>query len=362
MYMPAFSSTTESLFIINKKAGRGYGKDYINRLKKLAQSKIGSRTNLNSVIVTNHDMANIRTRNFLLKNNQPKIIIIGGGSGTVSAVINGAYINGLIPCPLTLLPLRMGSGNILAKRLGTPADPEKAINLFGKYFSVLNTTEVCITRYEFWDKENALQIRYGASLLGLGQMGCVPGDISRFHHNFSLLHRILTRLIGIETMNNFEYAWFLFLRLITGCLNPDIIRKIQLQLAGHKQEIRLLAGVAMNFPVKAIPAGHVFDIHEKKICLKLIPYKDRLNTIGLLFSPGLIKKYTKDLYLSVNQELIVKLGKKKATEIFIDEDSFFVKGKLKISITPGLNFYKYPQVKSIHKEVNNEFTDKHLGN
>ena len=153
------------------------------------------------------------TSSFLSKT--PSLILVGGGGGTLRAVVESvAAIPPNEREHVHIAPLRMGSGNVLAKQLGIPADPIEALGRILKNEMAQQSVLVSVMRFEVGNKEGEPTTRFGVTLGGFGQLGRIPSDLARFHTQWPRIHKRLGMLFGVDKLTNMEYGIDLWVRFV----------------------------------------------------------------------------------------------------------------------------------------------------
>src|SRR5438552_8750698 len=121
-----------ALLVVNRSAATGHSHAEAVRLKTTMVAQLGRTGDVRIEAVADHSEAASATRRFLDEQDTPVLVIAGGGGGTLRAVIEG-ICEGSLPGRLPrseqvqVAALRMGSGNLLAKQFGVPADSEEAL-------------------------------------------------------------------------------------------------------------------------------------------------------------------------------------------------------------------------------------------
>ena len=334
------------LAIVNSRAGVGYGPSFLDNLRHKVADLFSQNFQISFLCAENHQKIEELTRDFLMADPSPAIVLAGGGGGTLSAVINGICtdFSGLrLPDQSQILvgALRMGSGNVLARYFGAPVDPFEGLELFAKALEKNSITPCCIGKYEFIDSQGHEQVRYVATLAGFGLFGRVPGMLSRFHSRFTGLYWLLVKIIGIEKMTSFEYAGSLLIQGIhcfLGMRNPDEVRLIA---QGEREiAIKLLAGAAMNFPVKSLPFDVTVSVSDQALELFFLPVNSKKRIIRYLIRPSSMKKNLLKYSLSSGNTLRICTYDHIPVEFFLDEDTFFFIKQLAISPVGVLHFIR----------------------
>ncbi|NNL75351.1 MAG: hypothetical protein HKO68_03345 [Desulfobacterales bacterium] len=339
------------LLLINRAAGTGHGLESIDRLKEIATGGLDAETALTVAIVDNHRKVLHTTMNFLDQSRKPATIIVGGGGGTLNAVIQAVCkgnIAGQLPGSdvVSIAPLRMGSGNVVAKHLGVPSDP--CIGLPHHLRSIQRgiTISCCVGRYDLEKGNGKTDIHYAMTLAGFGQLGRIPGDLERWHHRFPRFFKTVADLVGIERMTNLEYGACLFMRSILCALKPDKLEKIELKTGNKKHDLELLLGVVMNFPIKKLPFNNGIRIQDKKLSLNFVPYTGRLNALIMVFTPTHIERKVVRITVTPESKTTLKLRNKACSEFFLDENPMVWHKKIKVQVAGKLAFVPGPNFKT----------------
>src|SRR5215210_9549243 len=233
-------------------------------------------------VVEDHPEARVRAKEFLDASDVPGLILVGGGGGTLRAVIEGLCEGGeegRLPGRERVLigALRMGSGNVLARQFGIPRDTEAGLRGIIENLRAGRTVPCCVMRCETGTSGDRMEVHYGATLGGFGQLGRVPGDLVRWEHRLAAVHEVAAKFFGIERLTNLEYALALLIRSAsTALLGGSPAEKVEVSTRDRRRVMRLLAGVAMNFPVKAFPFNPGVRAEDEVLSLHLIPYTGRL--------------------------------------------------------------------------------------
>src|SRR5688572_2350786 len=110
-----------ALLLINRTSGTGCGEPLADRLHHLLVERMTGRADITLQVVADHQQAAECTRTFLANGSGPAAVIVGGGGGTLRAVLEAVCATvppGSLPGRerLRLGTLRLGSGNLLAKQ------------------------------------------------------------------------------------------------------------------------------------------------------------------------------------------------------------------------------------------------------
>ena len=311
---------------------------------------LGARAVSEVEIIGDHPTARARASEFLAASDAPALILVGGGGGTLRAVIEGLCEGsdaGRLPGRDRVLvgALRMGSGNVLAREFGAPRDPEAGLRGIIENLRAGRSAPCCVTRCEVDTQGEHTEVHYAATLGGLGQLGRVPGDLARLQRRLPTLHKILARLLGIERLTNVEYALALLIRSAScAVLDGSTAEKVEVCMRDRKEVMRLLAGVVMNFPVKALPVDPGVRAEEEELSLHLIPYTGRLSALLLVFAPRRLLRGALRIRIKGSEERVeVRLVDRDFAEFFLDEDPMVFYGRLTLQVAGSLTFVPGPE-------------------
>ena len=343
------------LLLINRTAGPGHCLESTDRLKEIATAGLDAETTLTVSVVDDHRKVSDATLNFLDPCRKPATIIVGGGGGTLNAVIQTiceVNTSGQLPGSdvVCIAPLRMGSGNVVAKHLGVPENPFIGLPYLLRNIQRGISISCCIGRYELEKRNGKTDIRYAMTLAGFGQFGRIPGDLERWHHRFPrFFKRVATRL-GIEHLTNLEYGACLFIRSIGCALKPDKLEKIELKFDNRKHDLELLLGMVMNFPIKKLPFNCGIRIQDRKLSLSFIPYTGRLNALIMVLIPTHIARKAVQITITPESTATLKLKNADCSEFFLDENPMLWHRKINIRVAGKLAFVPGPNFKHTENE------------
>jgi Diacylglycerol kinase catalytic domain len=332
------------LLIVNRSAGIGHGDPVVGRLRAMLVKLLAEQATLQVEAVTDHPAARTRAKEFLDASNVPGLILVGGGGGTLRAVIEGlceGSEEGRLPGRERVLigALRMGSGNVLARQFGIPRDPEVGLRGIIENLRVGRTVPCCVMRCEIGTRGDRMEMHYGATLGGFGQLGRVPGDLVRWEHRLPAVHKVAATSFGIERLTNVEYALALLIRSAsTALVGGSIAEKVEVSVQDRRGSMRLLAGVAMNFPFKAFPVNPGVRVEDEALSLHLIPYSGRLSTLLLVLAPRRLLRGALKIRIEGQERVEIQLLDREAAEFFLDEDPMTFHGRLTLQVAGSLAF------------------------
>lgn len=329
-----------ALFIVNACAAVGHNSVQVETLRKILASELPQGTRLELLTATNHGQVRTASRDFLAQESAPCLIVAGGGGGTLGAVIEGLCEGrdpGQLPGDGRVLvaPLRMGSGNVLARRFGIPRDPETALRQLSAQLRTGRTAPCCVLRCEFDGPERA---RYAATLGGIGQFGRIPGDIARWHRRLPALHRRAADWLGVERLTQIEYGLGLLIRSVWCGLHPAEVESIGVRAGGRRFRFRLFAGATLNFGFKGMPVDPGMGVEDPAFTVALLPARGRWAPLAALLSPARMRRETVAFRIGESDRIEFSLPAGEATESFLDENPRCFSQSLTIQVAGTLAF------------------------
>lgn len=339
------------LLVVNCSAATGHGNATVDRLRSVLDEALDHNMEIRVEVVDDHSQAKKQTKAFLAISDAPSLVIAGGGSGTLRAVIEGICSGsdpGLLPGRerIRIAALRMGSGNPVAKQFGVPSAPEVALKGIIANLHEDRTTPCCVMRCEVDNTD----IYYATTMVGFGQFGRSPGDLTRWHHRLPLLRRLTARLIGIESLNNIEYGLSLLIRFARCAMQPNAVEVVEVRTGERVQSMPLLAGVVMNFTLKPMPFQPGVHVEDAALSLHFISYPQRWAPLFLLFSRHRLAKNALQIRIADSERLEIFLANQDDVEFFLDEDPLVFHSRVLIQVAGTLAFvpgqgYPWPQGK-----------------
>ncbi len=291
--------------IINRVAGIGDGDVVAEKLSLIFKEALSERAEVNVEVVTNHQAARNFTAQFMRASGAPAFVVAGGGGGTLRAVIEGICgedTAGPLPGPerVRVGALRMGSGNVLAKRFGAPRDPVIGLQGLLENLNAGLVAPCCVMRCE-----------------------------------------VCARLFGIERLTKFEYALALFIRSVYGVLFAASAEGIEIHYDGREERLRLLSGVAMSFPIAALPFKPIVRDGQPAISVFLIPRGGKLSPLLQMF-PRRLPGRAHCIRLEKDQRLEIHLTDQDCVTFFLDEDPITTFGRLSLGVAGAIAFVPGP--------------------
>ena len=338
--------------IINRSAGTGQSKSSTQKLTALFRQQLSELSQVQIELLDNHSVARDCARTFLSASDAPAIVVAGGGGGTLRAVVEGICDSqkpGEMPAPerVRVAALRLGSGNVLAKQFGVPPDPEAALGGLLVNLKAGRTVPCCVMRFETWNRSGNVEIHHGVTLGGLGQFGRIPSDLARWHTRFPVIHKTAARWLRIEKLTNIEYALALFVRSLNCMLFPECAEMIEIEVERRIQCLRLLSGVAMNFPIAALPFRPDTSVQEEAALVYLIPLQGRCTPLLQLIAPQRLIATTRCFKIDKHHALDIRFVDRDEVELFLDEDPVTTCKRLRLAIAGSIAFVPGPDYEQV---------------
>jgi hypothetical protein len=335
-----------ALLIINRVSGIGDGDVVAEKLSLILKEALSEGAEVNVEAVSNHQGARNCTAQFMRASDAPAFVIAGGGGGTLRAVIEGICgedTSGPLPGPerVRVGALRMGSGNVLAKRLGAPRDPVTGLQGLLENLNAGLVTPCCVMRCTVWQSAERSEIHHAITMAGFGQFGRIPSDLACWHHWAPGVHEGAARLFGIERLTKFEYALALFIRSVCGVLFTASAEGIEIHYDGREERMRLLSGVAMSFPIAALPFKPIVRNGQQAISVFLIPRGGKLSPLLQMF-PRRLPGRAHCIRLEKDQRLEIHLTDQDCVTFFLDEDPITTFGRLSLGVAGSIAFVPGP--------------------
>ena len=310
------------LVLLNRSSGTGHDEDLVGHLAGALRAGYGSSLEVSTKVLDDHPGVRSATAAFVASARRPALVVGAGGGGTLRAVVEGvmdSFPEGP-PSPDTVLlaGLRMGSGNVVARRLGVPRDPVVAARQVGEELRKGSVRLCSVMRCTHGIPGGGTAIRHAVTMCGFGQWGRVPGDIARWRARHNVARRRSAALIGLERVNLVEYVGFGAARLVAGTV---LASQCELVEVDGSRQIRLLAAVALNLPLPPLPHPGV-------------TMSD--NAAGLIVVPRLGRPFRRRL--EAGTDFAVRLLDRESVEFFLDEDPEEATGWLRLGMAGCVAF------------------------
>ena len=310
------------LVLLNRSSGTGHDESLAGHLAAALRVGYGSPLEVSTKVLDDHPGVRSAAAEFVVSARRPALVVGAGGGGTLRAVVEGvmdSFPAG--PPPLDavrLAGLRLGSGNVVARRLGVPRDPVVAARQVGEELRKGSVRLCSVMRCTHGTPGGGTAIRHAVTMCGLGQWGRVPGDIARWRARHNVARHRSAALIGLERVNLLEYVVFGAARLVAGTVS---VSQCELVEVDGSRQIRLLAAVALNLPLPPLPHPGV-------------TMSD--NAAGLIVVPRLGRPFRRRL--EAGADFAVRLLDRESIEFFLDEDPEEATGWLRLGMAGCMAF------------------------
>jgi len=286
------------------------------------RSGYGSPVQVDTQVVDDHPAARAAACEFVTSAQRPAVVVAAGGGGTLRAVVEGV-MDAFPHAPpraevVQLAGLRMGSGNVVARRLGVPRDPLVAAQQVGEQLRAGRTRACAVLRCTHGLPVGGTAVRHAVTMCGLGQWGRVPGDIARWRARHGSGRLRAASVIGLERVNLAEYLAFGASRMLAGTVFGSRCDLVEID---GSRPFRLLAAVALNLPLPPLPDPGVALGDE---------------AAGLIVVPRLRRPFRRRL--EPGTALSVRFVDRDSVEFFLDEDPERATGWLRLDVAGCLAF------------------------
>jgi hypothetical protein len=240
------------LLIVNSESGTGCAQGLPAALAQELRRSDATPGDLELAVVRDHPTARELAAEFAADSQCAGAVIAAGGGGTLRAAVEGVF-DACAADRVVMGALRMGSGNVLARRLGIAREPLAGIRQLGTALASGSTQCRPVLRCELGTRDGRVDVRHAVVMLGLGQWGRCAGDLARWHRRAGSARAALARVGGIERVNHLEYAVAAGARLLESAVRPGACELVDVTRAGATERFRLLAGVALTTPIAGLP-------------------------------------------------------------------------------------------------------------
>jgi hypothetical protein len=259
-------TTASALLLLNRVSGTGAAPTCTDALCSVLARRLPTAV----VEVDDHPTAALAAEAFV-RAHQSALVVAAGGGGTLRAAAEGAWrATGRRTVPagrVSLIALRLGSGNVVARALGAGPDPIESLERMASAHHRGWTAAVPLIRCRADGREHL-----ALAMAGFARWGLVPGDILRWRRAAAPLRGRLGRAVGIERLNQIEYRAFFGFRLAEAVANPHCLRPIELTAGGRATHMRPLAAGIVNLPVRGLAGVTAPALTEPRFDLYVLPW------------------------------------------------------------------------------------------
>jgi diacylglycerol kinase family enzyme len=317
-----------AMLLVNSAAGTGHEAVAATRLRDhLAAHLPGWAVDL--AVTATHEEARAHARAFVGRDSAPAALVVGGGSGTLRAVVEGAIGPDLRGAPpsaerLRIAPLRMGSGNLVAKRVGCVKDaglPLRGIERAAAGLRAGRAVPCTLLRVDAGQRDGSTRTHLGLAMGGFGAFGRVASDVERWPRAFPRARRAVAGVLGIEAWTNLEYGGCILARGVAAAAAPSTCERIHLTHDGRERQMRLLAGLLFSFRIPEYPFDPGTTFGDGRATLHVIELPaSAWRRAGLLLVPPTLVGAAEPLRLEPGRDVRIDLLDRSESVFFLDED------------------------------------------
>ena len=330
------------LLVVNSKSGTGHEPALGERLRDRLRAHLPDRA-VDLAVTSSHAQVRDAARAFVIAGVGPDAIIVGGGSGTLRAAIEGAcldaVVGGALPTAerLSIAPLRMGSGNLVAKALGCVKDTDLGLERAAQALAGPKRVPGTIFRVDAGQRDGSTKTHLGAAMGGFGAFGHVATDVERWPRSFPRARRAVAGVLGIEAWTNLEFGGCILARGLASVVNASSCERVRLTQGDTTRELRLLAGLLFAFRIPEYPFEPGTRFGEGRAGLHVVELPDDpLRRAGLLIAPPGLVGSVEPLLIEPGRDVRIELLDRESSEFFLDEDPEPFTKWLRISIAGTL--------------------------
>ena len=309
------------LLIVNSASGTGCAPSLPGELLRGLRDSAGRVRELELALVRDHPAARLAAASFLDASRAPAAVIAGGGGGTLRAAVEGVLDAGAA-CGTWLGALRMGSGNVIARRTGVAREPLTGIRQLGSAIRCGRIAARPVIRCEFGAAGGGVDVRHSLVMCGLGQWGRTSGDLARWHRRLERGRVAAAAVAGLERLNHLEYAAAAGGRLLEAIVRPSACERVEVTFGGGSERYRLLAGTVMTAPIAGIPFDPRVGTGEAAAGALLVPRGGR----------------PRRFRLAAPETLRIRLIDRRSVEFFLDEDPEIARREISVGVAGSLSF------------------------
>ncbi len=335
------------LLLVHRSAGMGHGEDDVLALHETLRSALrgGARASqVGARLCDDHAEVRQAAREFVEQG--AGVLVAAGGGGTLRAVVEGAIAGtgGTLPGPgrLRIGSLRMGSGNVIARRLGGALRARDALLATARGVTQGGSVPCAVMRCAVGTSDGRTVIQHGLTFAGFGCFGRVPGDLQRWRRRHPLLRAAGVVARGVEGYNDLEYAAGHAVRCVGAAFDAAETESLRVRWPGFETTVRVLSGLAMNLRLGALPFDPCVDMGDPAFGFALVPFESRASVRKLLLSPRRAVQDGLRARIELGQTLTLTLTDRQSAEAFLDEDPFVFHRQIElgvagvVSMIPGL--------------------------
>jgi hypothetical protein len=298
----ATASVQSALLIVNRPSGTGRSPADLECLQQAFDAEFAPVPQRPFRVTDGHEEVLHITQEFLARAPGPWCLLAGGGGGTTRALVKALLTErtkATIDADADVVRvgvLRLGSGNLIAKRLGVPADPVAGLRELADGLFAGRSHPGWAYRCTFYLPDGSQRIEHGLALGSLGQLARVPAQVESWKKAHVTLVRRAARFVPLEIITNLQYASLSLGRVAMCLLHPGRAELVEVRQAGCSERVLCLAGVLLNFDLPQIPMRAGCQFGEPRLALGLLPLDNWRQLLAALWQwrdlDGRLRRYT----------------------------------------------------------------------
>jgi diacylglycerol kinase family enzyme len=344
--------TTNLLFIANRNSGNGTAPNVQRDLFQALKKSVAEPLRAELALVRDHAearrIATAFARLHQKDGQEDRVVVVAGGSGTLRASLEGVVEGGALDedgkrkgkgkGAIFMAPLRMGSGNLVSRRLGFKSDPAAALEQIAASLATRKTRAGCVMRLIHGGPGGSALTRHGVTLAGLGVFGRVPSRVKAINHRFDPLYRAASQRFGIEGANQFSYTAAMATECVRSLFTNPEQSRVEISWKGGQWRGRLFAGAVMNFPVSEMPLRPAVGLEETACELFVLPWRPRLQHLWAFRHATSLFHQAQRMLIRADEPVRIVWDHPGRRTIFLDEDPIQIQGSLSIEVAGTLPF------------------------
>jgi hypothetical protein len=338
--------TQSALFLLNRKSGTGRTQADVDGLEAAFHAHFARLPHRTFAVTEDHPEVTRWTREFLVSAPGPCLLLAGGGGGTTRALIQGLMEEvqwgaaGLDA--VRVGALRLGSGNLVARRFGLPPDPHAGLRLIAEGLRANDVHACHVFGCDFHYPDGRRSTHYALALGGIGPFARTPDDVARARQSHRRSLRLAARVLPLETINAAQYVAFTARRALRGVLRARHAELIEIRQNGCCEQLRILAGFVVNFDVPELPFRAGSGAGDARLTLCLIPRDARRQMVRTLLGWRGLNRRVRRYEITSAAPLEIAFPENPTTTVALDEDTFTAPNRIRFSVAGTVQFVGRP--------------------
>jgi hypothetical protein len=233
--------------------------------------------------------------------------------------------------------LRLGSGNLVARKFNIPRDPSVALAGIAANLRRERLAPACVYRCQLQNAAGTVKF-YGLTLGLLGLLAEVPAEAANWKDRHRRLVRWLAPFAPIEKITALQYTVGGFAKAAHCLLKPQLTQLVEIRSACLTARLRLLAGFLVNFDHATLPFQANCHIGEPRLRLCLLPYQGRRQLLALFGNRKPLAARLLNVDITPETPLEIAFPEHSAITLALDEDSFTAHGAIHFEVAGQVNF------------------------